>query len=141
MYGLTTFNRNFVNPYQEFESIARRMFGGENSASDFSMDIKDNGDSYELKADMPGVDKDDIHIDLDGDRLTISAERHSEFEEKDKQGNFVRCERSYGSFSRSIDVSSIDTDKLNAAYENGVLTLTMPKRESVQPSARRIPIA
>lgn len=72
--------------------------------------------------------------------LTCHSERHSEVEKKDKEGNYIRCERSYGSFSRSFDVSAVKTDEIKAAYENGVLKLTMPKQEVTKPTARQLKI-
>lgn len=141
MFGMTTFRPNqfLMDPIQEFEHMASSFFGANPNAG-FSMDIKDNGTAYELKADLPGVEKEDIHIDLNGDAMTISAQRHSQYEEKDQQGNYVRCERSFGSFSRSFDVSGVDTDHVTAAYENGVLTLEMPKKGAAVPEARRLEI-
>ena len=77
---------------------------------------------------------------LDGSVLTISAERHSEHEDKDKKGKFVRCERSYGTYTRQFDVSNINTDAMKAKYENGVLTLNMPKKSAQLPTAKRVEI-
>ena len=77
---------------------------------------------------MPGFDKKDIKLDINGDVLTVKAERHSEHEEKDKRGKYVRCERSYGSYSREFDLSNIDANNIKAKYENGVLKLNMPKK-------------
>ena len=71
---------------------------------------------------------------------TISAERSNETEKKDDKGNFVRRERSYGSFSRSFDVSSVKTEDITGEYKDGVLTLTMPKKEENVPTSRRIEI-
>ena len=141
MFGMTTFRPNsfLTDPFQEFENLATTFFGPGGSP-DFSMDIKDNGDSYQLKADLPGVEKEDLHIDLNGDAMTISAQRHSQYEEKDQQGNYVRCERSFGSFSRTFDVSGVDTEHVTAAYQNGVLTLEMPKKAEAVPECRRLEI-
>ena len=97
-------------------------------------------DAYVLEADLPGVKKEDIHIDIDGDRLSISAQRSSTNEEKDSDGNYIRCERSYGSFSRSFDISGVRSEDISAAYDNGVLTLTMPKQVQAVPAARRLEI-
>ena len=97
-------------------------------------------DRYELEADLPGFDKKDIHLDINGDMLTVSAERHSEHEEKDKKNKYVRCERSYGSYSRSFDLSGVKADEIKAKYENGVLKLTMPKKENTLPEARHLEI-
>lgn len=127
------------NPFRELEDL-ERSFWGSNPLGEFKTDIKDNGDSYLLEAELPGFNKDDIHVDIDGGYLTISAERHSENEEKDKKGNYIKCERSYGSFSRSFDVSNVKTEEIAAEYKDGVLKLTMPKKEGTLPSSRRLEI-
>lgn len=77
---------------------------------------------------------------MNNDVLTINAERHSEHEERDKKGKFVRCERSYGTYSRQFDVSNISTEGIKAKYENGVLTLSMPKKSAQLPTAKRLEI-
>ena len=93
-----------------------------------------------LEADLPGFDKKDINIDVNGDYLTIKAERHSEHEDKKKKDSYIRCERSYGSYCRSFDVTGIDTEKIAAKYDNGVLTLTMPRKDPQQPASRQLTI-
>ena len=93
-------NTGLYNPFHEMDELERSFFGnpfgffGNDSLAEFKTDIKDEGDHYELEADLPGFDKKDIHLDVNGDVLTVSAERHSEHEEKDKKGKYVRCERS-----------------------------------------------
>ena len=72
--------------------------------------------------------------------LSISAQRNASREEKDDKGNYIRCERSYGSFSRSFDISSVQAEGITAAYDNGVLTLTMPKKDQTVPTSRRLEI-
>jgi len=102
-------------------------------------DVTDNGDSYTLESDLPGFKKEDIKIDLEDDMMTISAERKLSDEQKDKNG-YVRRERSYGSFSRSFNVTGIDAANISAAYNDGVLTLTLPKLAEVKPGAKQIAI-
>ena len=129
------------DPFREMEELENRFFGG--TAGDWGgirTDIQDKGDSYLLEADLPGFKKEDIHIDLDGETMTISAERHSEHEEKDKEGNYLRCERSYGSYQRSFDISGIEEGAMKAEYADGVLKLTMPKKQQTVSSARRLEI-
>ena len=137
------------DPFREMEEMERaffggRPFGGMNSnygaLAEFRTDIQDKGDSYLLEADLPGFNKEDIHIDLDGDTMTIEAERHSEHEEKDKEGNYLRCERSYGSYRRSFDISGIEESGVKAEYTDGVLKLTMPKKSQTVSGARRLAI-
>ena len=131
-------NTSVYDPFEAFNEMEKR-FWGDSTASILKTDIKDNGDSYELIADLPGFNKEDIKVDLDDDRLTISATRHSEAEEK-KGSNYIRIERSYGTYSRSFDVSGINTDEIGAKYENGVLTLTLPKQSEKVETSRSIEI-
>ena len=127
------------NPFHDFDELERAFFS-DRSLGEFKTDIRDAGDSFVLEADLPGFNKDDIHVDLSGDALTITAERHSDFEQKDKKGRYVRCERSYGSYSRSFDTTGIDTANIKAAYTDGVLRLTLPKQQEVLPASRRLEI-
>ena len=89
-------------------------------------------------ADMPGFRKEEIHIDIDGDRLTISAE-HSQ-ETKQENETYLRRERRFGSLSRSFDISAVSAQNITASYENGVLQLDLPKKSAQKPVAQRIEI-
>ena len=130
-HSISTFN-----PFHDLEELERAFFSDQ-SLSEFKTDIQDTGDAFVLEADLPGFAKDDIHVDLDDNRLTITAERHSNYEKKDQKGNYIRCERSYGSYARSFDTTGIDTDKISAAYNDGVLRLTLPKQgQTLQPTRR-----
>lgn len=150
MFELRPFERrsnsiSAYDPFREMENLERAFFGdrgffGGSALSEFKTDIQDKGDSYLLEADLPGFHKDDIHIDLNDDTMTIQAERHSEHEEKDKAGNYMRCERSYGSYRRSFDISGIKADEMKAEYVDGVLKLTMPKKDMRVSSAKRLEI-
>ena len=140
MYGLTRYNnRNFFDPFREMEQMTRSFFGNDPSPM-FSMDIKDTGDAYQLMADLPGMKKEDIQLDLDGDRLTITAQRKNETEESDESSGYIRRERSYGSYTRTMDVSAVDTSAITASYTDGVLTLNMPKKQPEVPTSRRLEI-
>ena len=106
-------NLSAYNPFREMDAFERNFFNDpfgswfdHSALASFKTDIKDNGDSYTLEADLPGFDKKDIHLDVNGDTLTIHAERKAEQEEKDDKNNYVRCERSFGSYSRQFDLSS-----------------------------------
>ncbi len=127
---LNKFFDDFENDYMT-NSFSKSLYG-------FKTDIKDNGDSYTIEAELPGFKKEDISIDIDKDVLTVSASHNEEKEEKDK--NFVRRERYSGSYSRSFDVSGVNTEDIKAQYNNGVLELTMPKLEPKEPERKRIEI-
>ena len=126
------------NPFRAMEEMERAFFGG-NGIAEFKTDIRDTGDAYVLEADLPGFKKDDINIELGDGNMTIRAERHSEAEEKG-EGGYLRQERSYGSFSRSFGTEGVDVSAMQAKFNDGVLTLTMPKLTKQEPEVRRLAI-
>ena len=133
-------NVTFYNPFDELEDMQRRFFG-ETAVRDFKTDIRDEGEHYLLEADLPGFKKEDISVNIEGDTLTIRAERTESTDEKDSKGNYIKRERSYGSFSRSFDMTGIRVEDIAAAYENGVLKLTLPKKQETLPATRKLEIA
>ena len=143
MFELIPFGGRRVNVYDPFRALdemERNFFGNEHRSlvSAFRTDVVDTGDAYKLDAELPGFKKEDIKIDVENDVLTISVER--KLDEEDKKQNFVKRERFYGSYSRSFDVSGIEVDGIQAAYNDGVLTLTMPKKVETAPASRRLEI-
>jgi HSP20 family protein len=110
------------------------------SFSSFPTDIKDEGDHFSLSAELPGFNKEDIHLSLHDGVLTISAQHEENKEEKDEKGNYLCRERHYGSYQRSFSVSGIQEEHISARYESGVLHLTLPKEEPQVPVARQIEI-
>lgn len=143
MFELIPFDRTIrhmtnFDPFRELDNMERSFFGNGSVVSAFRTDVSDTGDAFKLEAELPGFSKDDIKIDIENDCLTISAER--KFDDEDKKKNFVKRERFYGSYSRSFDVTGIDTDAIEASYNDGVLTLTMPKKKAEVPTSRRLEI-
>lgn len=150
MFDLTRRNDNNTmrtyNPFREMEEMERRFFGPHfddffrnTDLAEFKTDVTDEGDHYLLEADLPGFNKEDIHLDLADDTLTIRAERHSNVEKKEKH-QVVRVERSYGSYFRSFDLSGIEAENIKAKYADGVLQLILPKKAEVVPASRQIEI-
>ena len=136
MFDLMPFERRTRNLSNFFDAFDKTFFSDfPASFSEIRTDILDKGDKFVLQAELPGFDKEDIRIDLNGDTLSISTE---EKEDKDEKRQYVRRERRYGSFARSFDVSGIDVEKIGAEYKNGVLELELPKKLPAQPQARQI---
>ena len=143
MFELIPFDRSFrrmanFDPFREMENMERSFFGSGNVVSAFRTDVSDNGDAFVLECELPGFKKEDIGIDIENDCLTIAVER--KLDEESKKPNFVKRERFYGSFSRSFDVTGINTDAIEAKYLDGILTLTLPKKVETAPASRRLEI-
>ena len=103
-------------------------------------DIRDEGDRYIIESELPGFNKEDISVDISDGYMTVSAEHSTENDEKDDKGNYIRRERSYGSFSRSFDISDVDADHISAEYKNGVLEMILPKTQTTKPETRRLTV-
>lgn len=127
------------NPFRELEEMSR-SFWNDTNLNAFRTDITEKDGVYTLTAELPGFKKEEISIDIDKDCLTIAAERKDESEDEDKERNYVRRERFYGSYSRSFNVKGIDTEAINASYADGILTLTMPSKTPETPPTRRLEI-
>ncbi len=139
MFDLMPFNRKENNLFDYFDNFEKNFFGDMTQGiSAFRTDVIDDGDNYIVKAELPGFDKNDINIGIEGNNLTISAQRNEENE--DKKDNYIYKERRYGSFARSFDVSNIKSNEITADYKNGILSLNLPKREEAVPQSHRIEI-
>ena len=102
-----------------------------------AVNIKDNTESFELELAVPGMKKDDFTVEIDNDVLTISSEMKSENEEK--KDNYTRKEFSYSSFKRAFTLpETVDGAKIDAKYEDGILKLTLPKKQEALPKPKRL---
>ncbi|MEK7404937.1 MAG: Hsp20/alpha crystallin family protein [Acidobacteriota bacterium] len=138
------------NPFADYESpvglrpfqdAVNRLFG-EPSAGPWTpaVDILETKDELVVKADLPDVELKDINIQIEDGALTLSGERKCERDEKSL--GFHRVERSYGSFVRCFSLpESVDTEKVNADYKNGVLSVTLPKKEIAKPRSIKVNLA
>lgn len=121
----------------DFFSVPRVTgFGGSRFDRDFSRmmttDVKETENAYQLDMNLPGFAKEDIKAELKDGYLTINAESNSSNDEKDDDGNFIRRERYTGSCSRSFYVGDgVTQDDIHAAFKDGVLSLTVPKKEAI----------
>jgi HSP20 family protein len=124
-----------------FSTNLTRGFGEEGigrGAWNPSVDIYENKDQIVLEAELPGMNREDFDLTVENNVITLRGERH--FEKKDESDNYHRVERSYGSFTRSFTLpQTVSADGATAEYRNGVLRVTLPKREETK--ARRIEVA
>ncbi len=102
-----------------------------------AVDIYETEHELVVKADLPEIDPKDLDIRVENNLLTIRGER--KFEKKVNEDNYLRVERAYGSFSRSFSLAStVNSEAIKADYQNGVLTLTIPKREEAKPKQIKV---
>lgn len=121
-----------------FRSVLQpvRATGGE--ALEIKLDVKETDTEFSVQAEMPGVKKEDIHLQIDGNRVSIQAEVKRESEQKEGE-RVLRSERYYGSVARSFTLASdIDEAKVRAKIDNGVLSLALPKKKA--PTSKRITV-
>ena len=131
-------NLNSFSPFRQMEEMQRSFFNENSASSLFRTDVSDLGDAYKLEAELPGFSKDDININIEDDRMTISVER--KMDNSEDKPKYLRRERFYGSYSRSFDLSGIDSDNISASYADGVLSLNLPKQAAAVPASRRLEI-
>jgi len=131
-------------PWQELENMNRQLshlFDDSplNTLSDAEqwaprVDIRETDDALLVQAELPGIDKKDVHLEVKDGVLTLSGERR--YEKDVKEENVHRVERVYGSFSRSFSLpTNVDAEKVDASMRDGVLEVRLPKRESAKPKA------
>jgi len=126
------------DPFSEFDRLASSLMGAGASGPRFMpVDLRRDQDRYILSADLPGVDPGSVDIDVDGQLLTIRAQRTAESHDGSK---WLSQERTYGSYLRQFSLGEgIDADKINAVYDNGVLNVVLPVSEKAKP--RKIEVA
>jgi len=149
MYGMIPYrnNRN-VAPRGFFDDLTNDFFkplfdsfGMIRPEQAMKVDVRDEADRYILEADMPGVNKDDLKVEVANGVLTIAAGYDEKKEEKGEDDKYVYRERRCGSMRRSFNVEGIREDDITAEFRDGVLKLTLPKQETKPvPEARAIQI-
>jgi HSP20 family protein len=142
-----------VDPFRGIDSMMRRMndvFDDINrggirfEVGDFTprVDISETDNAISVHAELPGIDKKDVKITVnDGNILTIAGEKKREEKSENFDKNYMRIERSYGSFARSFTLpDNVAAENINAAFENGVLNITIPKKEPAKPKELEVTI-
>jgi len=122
-----------------FSGVGPSMQGDEFARGAWSpnVDIYEDTDKMIVEAELPGMDRNDITLNLEKNVLTLKGER--KFEKETKEDNYHRIERSYGGFSRAFSIpATVDEEKIKAEYKDGVLKIVLPKKEQVKPKQIRI---
>jgi len=138
--------RDLISIQEEMNRIFDSFFGLTRRGEELDtirwtprVNIEESEDSFEITADLPGMNKDDIKVEVRDHTLTIRGERKLEEEKKNK--NFHLFERCYGEFSRTFTLpENADTDKIEAEFENGVLRLNIPKVEEAKPKEIKVKV-
>ena len=139
MFGLTPYTRNFYvasyDPFKEMEELEKRFFGQRTPA--LKTDIREVENGYILDCDLPGFAREDIKAEIKNGYLTIRAERKTDSESRE---NYLRRERTYGSFSRTFDLEGINSEAVSATFKDGVLSVDLPKVEVKVDEGRTVEI-
>ena len=135
IFGENLFD-DFFDDFGEFDRMMNRFnretnkaLYGRKARNLMKTDVREAGDSYELDIDLPGFKKDEVNVKLNDGYLTISAAKGLDRDDKDKKGNYIRRERYAGAMQRSFYVGDIKGEDIRARFENGILSLTVPKAE------------
>jgi HSP20 family protein len=138
--GISMENSDFWNIDSMFENFfSDSMFPIFYSSSwKMKVDIKDNGNEYIFEAELPGVTKEELNIELNNNNLTISVTKNEQVNEE--RANYIRRERRQNSMSRSFYVDDVDIDKIDAKFNNGILSIILPKKEPGRPKNKKIDI-
>ena len=127
IFGENLFNDDWMN--FGFPEVDKALYG-KHAAHEMKTDVRETDSGYEVDIDLPGFKKDEIDVQLDNGYLSISAAKGLDKEEKDKKDKYIRRERYAGSMSRSFYVGeNMKEEDIHAKYENGILTLDVPKEQ------------
>jgi len=141
-HPVTSLQREMNRVFDEFWSRFDRPFeeiGGFSAPGMAASDVVETDGSVEVSVELPGLDEKDVEVTLSGDTLTIKGEK--KVERQDEKKGFYLSERSYGSVFRAIPLpSGVDTDKAEAKFKNGVLTVTLPKSAEAASRSKKVEV-
>lgn len=139
MFDLNPLERNRKHLFENFDQLQQHFLDGVFNPS-FRTDIKDEGDHYLLEAELPGLQVEDIEIRIENSTMIICAKQVSEQETAVGDEEFIQRERHHGAYCRSFNLKNVNTDAIDASYQQGVLKLILPKYQSTDPPSRILKI-
>jgi HSP20 family protein len=122
-----------------FDEWGHNFFQNGNQQA-LAADVQEREDAYDVKLDLPGFDKDSIHLDYDLGVLRVDATRGQETSEKAENGSFIRKERASGSYTRRFMIDDVKEDEIKATFKDGVLEVMLPKKEKTDRDHKEITI-
>ncbi|KRL02483.1 Hsp20/alpha crystallin family protein [Liquorilactobacillus capillatus] len=138
---LTNRFNNWMKQDDFFGNLGRSFFDFDNSVNRaLKTDVKETDEAYDVRIDVPGIDKKNIAVEYHDGLLSVSAKRDSFSDESDDKGNVIASERSYGRFARQYSLPNVDKDGIKAKCEDGVLKLTLPKLAAEKTTGNHIEI-
>lgn len=143
MFDLVPFRRRrgeVSESEDPFESMVSDFFSDVMDVADlgFKTDIKEDEENYYIESELPGLDRDDIQVEIDDNTLIISATNEEEVEKEET--NYIRRERRSGTYQRTFRLDNVNEDNIEAEYNDGILNITLPKEEPGKPEKRVIDI-
>ncbi len=130
------------DPLNMLDNFFEELGGNPVDGADFSphLDVVENDKEISIDAELPGLDEKDLNVSLENDVLTITGEKKQETEKT--EGNYYRIERRYGSFQREVALppDTVDPEKIDAKFKNGVLTILLTKKAEKEKSAKKISV-
>ena len=141
IFGENLLDEFFDEPWEKSLFGTRNPLYGKHAKNLMKTDVRETENSYELDIDLPGFQKEEMTVELRDGYLSIRAAKGLDKEEKDKKGTYIRQERYTGACSRSFYVGDVEPEEVSAKYEDGILKLTLPKKETKElPQHNRIAI-
>lgn len=153
MFGITPYERcrrgvgrrrDIWDIDKMFDSMMKNFYESmswplhDNLEGGIRVDVKEDKNNYKLEAELPGVNKEDIKLELRDDVMTLSVEKSEEI--KEEKENYLRQERKYGNFARSFYIDDVNADKIKAKFKDGILYIKLPKKEPGKSQENIIPI-
>ena len=133
IFGENLFDDMFDDAFDRFPALGRSNPFAKHGQNMMKTDVRETDESYELDIDLPGFKKEELQAKIENGYLTVSANKSTDRNKKDKKGHYIRQERYVGQFSRSFYIGDdVQKEDIKAKFEDGILKLSIPKKENKQ---------
>ena len=141
-FNMKPFDNSFfdANPSDLFRDFGRQFFDQFPGSNSIKTDVKELEDAYVVEAELPGMKKENINLQFENNVLTIEGKQSFENNKEDENGRMIHQERSFSDVKRQYQFDNVDENGIKASYENGMLNVTLPKKEKKESSSSNIQI-